>query len=110
MALSKADLDQRARQRAAEEGIHTFRLAGVSAFLVKSRKTDPGAMHVVHVAGDGTVTECSNCPGWHYRQSCIHAAAVTRRLERERRVSRPALDPALESGCRGRSQLYREED
>jgi hypothetical protein len=110
MALSKADLDQRARERAADEGLHTFRLAGSQAFLVKSRKTDPGAMHVVTVDETGTVTGCSHCPGWDYRRSCVHAAAMTRRLERERRGNHLPPVGALESSCCGRSQLYREED
>jgi hypothetical protein len=110
MALSKADVNQRARERAAEVGLHTFRLAGSQAFLVKSRKTDPGSMHVVTVDTHGIVTDCSNCPGWQYRQICVHAAAVTRRLERERRSGHLPAVLALESSCRSRSQLYREED
>jgi hypothetical protein len=110
MALSKADLDQRARERAADEGLHPFRLAGSQAFLVRSRKTDPGSMHVVTIDATGIVTDCSHCLGWHYRQYCVHAATATRRLQSERRGNQLPSIRTLESGCRGRNQLYREED
>jgi len=80
--MTIAELNERARARAIAERLHTFKLAGVPAYLVRSRATEPGAMHQVSVQG-GRVTHCSNCAGWEYRRSCTHAQAVTRRLERE---------------------------
>jgi hypothetical protein len=110
--MTHAELDQRARQRSIDEGLHTFRLAGRSAYLVKSRKSDPGSMHVVTVE-DGQVTNCSDCKGWEYRQSCIHAQAVTRRLEREGKlhdVVKFVPDMPIVSSCRSRWQIFQEEN
>jgi hypothetical protein len=76
-----------AGQEAAPERLHTFKLAGQPTYIVKSRKLEPGSVHLVHVNYAGEVTHC-DCPGWYYRQSCAHAQAVTRRLERERRRGR----------------------
>jgi hypothetical protein len=108
MAMTQVELETRATARAADEGLHTFRLAGQGAYLVKSRKSDPGSMHVVRVDSAGHVLDCSDCKGWEYRRSCTHAAAVTRRLEREARKSRPEPDP-IESRTT-RSQIYRTEE
>ena len=80
--MTIAELNERARARAIAERLHTFKLAGAPAYLVRSRSTEPGAMHQVTVQG-GRVAHCSNCAGWEYRRSCTHAQAVTRRLERE---------------------------
>lgn len=82
--MTMTEFDERARIRAATERLHTFKLAGQPLYLVRSRGTEPGSMHQVHVTA-GQVDDCT-CKGWLYRQSCTHAAAVTRRLERERRV------------------------
>jgi hypothetical protein len=112
MAMTQVELETRATSRAADEGLHTFRLAGQDAYLVKSRKSDPGGMHVVRVDSAGHVLDCSDCKGWEYRRSCTHAAAVSRRLEREARktVTFVTVEPTpiITSACRGRSQLYRE--
>jgi hypothetical protein len=105
------ELDTRARQRAKEERLHTWKLTGQPVYMVRSRHTEPGSMHCVEVQ-DGRVMDCS-CRGWQYRRSCTHAAAVMRRLEREGRSvnKRPAVTPIepapIVSGSRGRSQLYR---
>jgi hypothetical protein len=112
--MTQDEIEARATDRAAGEHLHTFRLAGGTSYLVKSRRIDPGAMHVVRVDQAGQVMSCSDCPGWQYRQSCIHAAAVQRRLEREARRPKPVspvapVEPTpITSACRGRSQLYRE--
>jgi hypothetical protein len=83
MALSQAELDERARRRAVEEHLRTWELAGQDTYLVKSRLSEPGSMHQV-TAPAGQVTSCT-CKGWYYRRSCTHAQAVLRRLERETR-------------------------
>jgi hypothetical protein len=59
-------------------------MAGQPVYMVRSRETEPGAMHQAHVTA-GAAAHCS-CKGWYYRRSCNHAAAVTRRLEREARA------------------------
>jgi hypothetical protein len=88
--MTITELNDRARQRSIDEHLHTFRVSE-GAFLVKSRAYAPGSHHFVTVnPRTGDVTHCSNCPGWHYRQSCTHAQAVERRLEREGRKSQPA--------------------
>jgi hypothetical protein len=84
MAMTTQQLDERARQRAIGERLHTFKLAGEPLYLVRSRGTEPGAMHQVHVNRAGSVDDCT-CKSWEYRRICTHAAAVTRRLEREGR-------------------------
>jgi hypothetical protein len=85
------EIGQRATQRSVDERLHTFKIAGQPVYMVRSRETEPGSMHQVHVTA-GVVDHCP-CKGWYHRQSCTHAAAVTRRLERESRthkVSGPA--------------------
>jgi hypothetical protein len=81
--MTTTELDQRARDRAVTERLHTFKLAGQPLYMVRSRETEPGSMHQVHVTA-GRVDHCT-CKGWYFRKSCTHAAAVTRRLEREGR-------------------------
>lgn len=81
--MTHEELDMRARQRSIDERLHTFRIAGTPLYMVRSRGTEPGSYHQVRVNGT-TVTDCT-CAGWAYRQSCTHAQAVARRLERERR-------------------------
>jgi len=95
VVMTTEQLDERARQRAVGERLHTFKLAGEPLYLVRSRGTEPGAMHQVHVDRAGAVDDCT-CKGWEYRRVCTHAAAVTRRLEREghSRRSNPARDNA----------------
>ena len=82
MAMNERELEELARVRAATERLHTFKLAGEPLYLVRSRGTEPGSMHQVHVSRTGKVDECT-CKSWAYRRVCTHAAAVTRRLERE---------------------------
>ena len=92
MAMNEQELKERARKRAMSERLHTFKLAGQPLYLVRSRGTEPGSMHQVHVGRTGRVDDCT-CKSWEYRRVCTHAAAVTRRLEREHpRRSRAALD------------------
>jgi hypothetical protein len=82
MAMNEQELEERARQRAVSERLHTFKLAGQPLYLVRSRGTEPGSMHQVHVTRAGQVDDCT-CKSWEYRRMCTHAAAVIRRLERE---------------------------
>jgi hypothetical protein len=89
--MTEQELNSKARQRAIDERLHTFKITGEPIYLVRSRRTEPGSMRQVRVH-DGQVTSCS-CKGWEYRQDCTHAQAVTRRLEREgRRHRTPAKD------------------
>lgn len=90
MAMNDQELQELARARAATERLHTFKLAGEPLYLVRSRGTEPGSMHQVHVGRTGKVDDCT-CKSWAYRRICTHAAAVTRRLEREHpgRARRP---------------------
>jgi hypothetical protein len=107
--MTEEELDDRARERAISERLHTFKLAGEPIYMVRSRKSEPGSMHFVRVE-DGRVTSCSCCKGWEYRQSCTHAAAVTRRLEREgRRHRTPEKDQdEIVTISRDRSDPYGE--
>jgi hypothetical protein len=112
MAITRQELDSRARERAVSERLHTFKIAGQATYMVRSRETEPGAMHRVDVTADGTVARCS-CKGWDYRRSCVHSAAVPRRLEREHKVGRPAgvtnvTEPTPIVSASRRSQLYPE--
>jgi len=108
--MTHTELDQRARQRSIDERLHTFKVAGQALYLVRSRETEPGAMHQVRINGRKEVASCT-CKGWFHRQSCTHAQAVERRLEREGRKSRPAQDTdgAVESASTTCGQLYRTE-
>jgi hypothetical protein len=101
--MTSVEIQTRATQRSIDERLHTFKIAGQPVYMVRSRETEPGSMHQVHVHA-GAVQHCS-CKGWFHRQSCTHAAAVTRRLERETRTHRAAGDEPLprilqrEIGC-----------
>ncbi len=81
--MTTEELNEQALQRAVQERLHTFKVAGEPLYMVRSRQTEPGAMHRVSINARG-VDHCT-CKGWYYRGSCTHAAAVTRRLEREGR-------------------------
>jgi hypothetical protein len=80
--MNEQELEERARLRAIVERLHTFKLAGQPLYLVRSRGTEPGSMHQVHISPDGVVDDCT-CKSWEYRRVCTHSAAVTRRLNRE---------------------------
>lgn len=106
--MSPQELNERATARAIGERLHTFKLAGQPVYMVRSRETEVGAMHQVHVTA-GTVDHCT-CPGWFYRQSCTHAAAVTRRLQREAKTTKPARDDtAMDTMTSSKRQLFRSE-
>jgi hypothetical protein len=85
MAMTRAELQARATERAAAERLRAFRLCD-GTFAVKSRSLQPGAFHLVAVM-PGEI-RC-DCPGYFYRQSCTHAAAVERRVVRERKAPTP---------------------
>lgn len=84
MAMTHAEIVDRARQRADAEHLHTFKISE-DLYLVKSRNLAPGTHHMVTVDAHGTIA--CDCPGYRYRQSCTHVEAVRRRLEREARQS-----------------------
>jgi hypothetical protein len=104
--MTTEELQTRATDRAIAERLHTFKIAGQPLYMVRSRETEPGAMHQVHVTA-GAVDHC-DCKGWYYRQSCTHAAAVTRRLEREGRRVKNTGEPVMYSQT-SRGQLFRTE-
>ena len=109
--MTHTELDQRARARAADEHLHTWRLND-GLYLVKSRKLAPGSHHLVAVdLHTGEIEHCSECPGWEYRRSCTHAQAVERRLEREGRKSRQTRPshPGVVDCTSRRGQLLRSE-
>jgi hypothetical protein len=99
-------IETRATNRAITERLHTFKIAGSPLYMVRSRTSEPGSMYQVHVTA-GAVDHCS-CKGWFHRQSCSHAAAVTRRLEREIRIHKATDDAPVDSAPTTRAQLYRE--
>src|SRR2546426_1115916 len=88
--LTGAQVAERALDRARDEHLRAWRLAD-GRYLVKSRTSARGSFHLIAVGADG-VPRC-DCPGFYYRESCAHAAAVTRRLARE--APRQAECPAV---------------
>ena len=82
MAMTPAEIHQRATDRAKAERLKAWKLMN-GTFAVKSRSLQPGAFHLVAVDAAGTVT--CDCPGYYYRASCTHQAAVERRVARERK-------------------------
>ncbi len=107
--MTPQELNERATARAITERLHTFKIAGAPTYMVRSRETEVGSMHQIHVSS-GAVDHCT-CTGWHYRQSCTHAAAVARRLEREGRThtTRTTDDEPMHSAPTSRGQLFRNE-
>jgi hypothetical protein len=105
--MTSEQISTRATDRAIAERLHTFKLTGRPVYMVRSRTTEPGSMHHVHVHAD-TVQHCT-CRGWEFRQSCTHAAAVTRRLEREARTPKVADDRPMDSAPTTKRQLFRSE-
>jgi hypothetical protein len=115
--MMMTELNDRATQRSVDERLHTFKIAGQPVYMVRSRETEPGSMHQVHVHA-GTVQHCT-CRGWEFRQRCTHAAAVTRRLEREGRTHRggsgtvlppkTTADEPMDSAPTSKRQLFRSE-
>jgi hypothetical protein len=104
--MTTEEIGQRATQRSIDERLHTFKIAGQRQYMVLSRETEPGAMHQVHVHA-GTVQHCT-CKGWYHRQSCTHAAAVTRRLEREAKSHKTISDTPMDTAPTTSRQLFRE--
>jgi hypothetical protein len=105
--MTTQEIETRATQRSIDERLHTFKIAGQPIYMVRSRTTEPGSMHQVHVTA-GTVDHCT-CAGWYHRQSCTHAAAVTRRLERENRTHKAISDEPMDSAPTTKHQLFRSE-
>jgi hypothetical protein len=107
--MTSVEIQTRATQRSIAERLHTFKIAGQPIYMVRSRTTEPGSMHQVHVTA-GTVDHCS-CKGWFHRQSCTHAAAVTRRLEREARARKTTAtdDAPMDNASTTKRQLFRSE-
>lgn len=104
--MGTEEIETRATQRAIGERLHTFKIAGQPVYMVRSRETEPGAMHQVHITA-GAVDHC-DCKGWYCRQSCTHAAAVTRRLQREGRRPKSTDEPIMHTAPTTRHRLFRE--
>lgn len=90
MAMTDEQIHSRATERAKAERLRAFRLMS-GAYAVKSRSLQPGAFHLVSVDADGNAN--CDCPGYHYRQSCTHSAAVERRIARERKTGAVTRQP-----------------
>jgi hypothetical protein len=105
---------QRAMQRAHDNRLQAIKITD-RLYTVQS-VSGPGTRHLVNVSAAGKVKSCG-CKGWTHYSCCQHAGAVARRLMRERGIrvgaasaaSSSAPVAAVESGCRGRSQLFQEE-
>jgi hypothetical protein len=109
MARNRDELATRAQQLAA--GLHTWKITD-HLYLAKSRRFAPGTHHEVHVS-HGRVVLCAHCPGFASHGTCAHAAAVERRLAREKRGKAPSAaavrdtEPILRT-THGARQLYRD--
>ena len=94
------ELERRALERARTERVRIVKLAGERRYLARSRTVEPGSYFELTVSPWGQV-RCG-CPGFAYRGTCKHAAALKARL------TRPAspVGPEPESGLRvfGRTQ------
>ncbi|MEJ7655206.1 MAG: hypothetical protein WKH64_18670 [Chloroflexia bacterium] len=75
------ELVERARQRATEDGLHSFQVERNKLYLVKSRRLAPGTYHMVRVYWNGQIT--CDCPGWERWSVCAHQQTVAKRMERE---------------------------
>jgi hypothetical protein len=109
----------RAMERARRDGIRTqlVRLPAGDLRLTNSA-SEKGTRHAATFTG-GKVTGC-DCKGAAHGSVCKHQGAWIARSLRERGIkvkeagtaapaSSPAPVAAVESGCRGRSHLFREE-
>ncbi|MBI3965670.1 MAG: SWIM zinc finger family protein [Chloroflexi bacterium] len=81
--MTQLELARRARERARTQRIRVFRVAGTERdeYVSRSRGAEPGAYWRLWVEDE--IVHCS-CPGYTYRQSCKHAAALELRRERAR--------------------------
>jgi len=75
-------LEARAIQRAKDEHIHIFAVAGRPGVYTTCSRSEPGKKHTL-VAKAGI--EACSCRGFEYRQSCKHVEALRARLAREAR-------------------------
>jgi hypothetical protein len=100
----------RAMQRAADNNLKAYRV-NATTYTVRSI-SHPGTGHLIGVSLAGKVTSC-DCVGAQHGRICQHQGAVARRLMRERAITirQPASEPvqAVESGCRGKIQIFQEE-
>jgi uncharacterized Zn finger protein len=60
------------------ERVRLAKLAGEQRYLARSRSVEPGSYYELRVSPMGHV-RCS-CPGFGYRGTCAHAAALRQRL------------------------------
>lgn len=86
MSMTAEQIRERATQRAKDEGLKAWKLMD-GTYAVRSRTLAPGAFHVVTVTTNGSALCDAQCPGFTYRRSCSHVAAVERRLSREQRAA-----------------------
>lgn len=95
--MSEAQLLARAAQRAREEHVHVFAVAGQPGHYLTKSKSNPGERYNLVVGNDGIVG-CS-CKGFEYRCVCKHASALEARLAREQIRAERALRRAAQFDC-----------
>ncbi len=80
MATPREALETRARQRAIDQDVSIFPLAGRNSreFLSQSVYSEPGAYWQLWL--DDTSQPHCNCPGFTKRQSCKHVEALKMHL------------------------------
>lgn len=78
--MSQAQKEARATQRAKDEHVHVFAVAGRPGVFTTKSKSDPTERHTLVV--DGTQVHCS-CKGYEYHRVCKHQQALVSRLARE---------------------------
>ncbi len=79
--MTREELVIRAKERAVNERIQTFKISGS---YVSPSRSNPGVAWELGIGPDGEVW-CS-CPGFAYRQTCKHAEALKLRLHCEGRL------------------------
>ena len=90
--MPKPACEQKAVERARAERIRIVKLVGQERYLARSRTVEPGSYYELTVAW-GRV-RCS-CPGFTYRASCKHVAALQARISGQQ--ARPEVNLQLNS-------------
>lgn len=82
--MTNATIEARAIQRAKDQHVHIFAVAGRQGVYTTKSKSDPTERYTL--VAKGSEVGCS-CKGFAYRGSCKHAAALEARLARESRCA-----------------------
>lgn len=78
--MTAGELQARAAQRASDEHIHIFKVAGVADLYTTKSKSDGSQRYFLSITGG--YIGCA-CRGFEYRKSCKHALALAKRAARE---------------------------